>query len=106
MQASLTAPIELIYPTTRNRVIYPYQLTTNMYRNNRNIKQYNSQGELESPKAFIWHDSHLRPITPKLIDWIDEIFKPLFVTDKLTWAASVSTASPKLQPYLKDLPNE
>jgi hypothetical protein len=64
------------------------------------IKQYiNLFGK---PTAFIWHDSHLRPITPKLIKWIEEEFKPLFDYDPLKWLASVGTCFPELRPYLKD----
>ena len=58
------------------------------------------------PVAFRWPDSHLRPITPKLINWLQTDFKNLFEYDPFLWMASVGTVDPKLRPYLKDLFNE
>jgi hypothetical protein len=54
------------------------------------------------PIAFIWHDSHLRKPSLKLIKWINEEFKPIFAYDPFKWFASVGTCSPELQFYLKD----
>ena len=60
---------------------------------------------LGKPNSFIWHNSHFQPITTKLINWLQTEFKELFDYDKFKWWASIATATPNIQPYLKNLFN-
>lgn len=73
-----------------------------IYQDIKVFKQYTNH---QLPNAFIWHDSHLRPITPKLLNWLKE-FVTLFDTNDMLWLASVGTADPKFRPYLMEYYNE
>ena len=101
MQQYNPSYIELIYQTTSNRNINIYQKLSR-----RDVAQLNSDYKFEPPIGFIWHDSQLRPASPKLINWLQNDFKTIFQYDPIKWWASISTVSPHLQPYLKDLFND
>ena len=92
MQQHNPSYIELIWPKDTRMKLTVYEKFNNPL--------------LTKPIAFIWHDSHLRPASPKLIKWLQTDFKSIFKYDPLKWWASISTVSPHLQPYLKDLFND
>lgn len=52
------------------------------------------------PCSFIWTATNYQRPYPELITWITESFLPLFRTNKLLWAISVSTCPEELQPYM------
>ena len=102
MQVNNIAPITLIYPTIEPKTIYVYEPVV---RPNTHAL-LNNKFKFERPTAFKWPDSYLRPVTPKLINWLQTDFKKIFNYDPIMWMASVATVDPELQPYLKDLFNE
>ncbi len=52
------------------------------------------------PIAFIWDHTHSIKFSPKLVNWINNDFKPLFDYDPMLWLASVGTAPIELREYL------
>ena len=101
MQVNSIGSIDLIFIDDKIININVLQDFTKFSYFTRLITERKVTGKCTKPIAFIWHDSHLRPITPKLIKWINEEFKPLFEYDGLKWFASVDTCCPELRPYLE-----
>lgn len=97
MQVNSIAPITVIY---KDNFKFPLKIYSKV--NIAEIKYATKYITGYKPIKFIWEDSHLRPITPKLIRWLQEEFKPLFDYDPLLWLASVGTCCPEIRPYLKD----
>lgn len=81
-----------LYYNKKDHSIVPASLTYSIQRRGK-------------PNSFIWHDSHLRPLTPKLLNWLRE-FVTLFDTNDMLWMASVGSADPKFRPYLMEYYNE
>ena len=52
------------------------------------------------PIAFVWNHTHSIKFSPKLVNWINNDFKPLFDYDPMLWLASVGTAPIELREYL------
>lgn len=100
MQVNSPSPITLIYPDKSEASLRIYGGP------NDSREIFINWGKNIHPIAFKWPDSHLRPLTPKLINWLQTDFKAMFDTNAFLWMASVATVDPKFQPILKDLFND
>ena len=86
-----TSYIELKFPNGESVLILP----------NKSCRGISRGGS--RPTGFIWHNSHLTPITPKLIYWLHTEFRWLFNSNDFLWSVSTHTASTKLQSYLREI---
>ena len=86
-----TSHIELQFPNGESVLILPSKSC-------RGISRGGSR-----PTGFIWHNSHLTQVTPKLIYWLSTEFRWLFNSNDFLWSVSTNTASIKLQSYLREI---